>query len=147
MKKIGLLFLIMLSFLELATSQEDRQAIMEKIEARKVAFITNKLEFSPEEAQAFWPVYNAYQTEVRSLRQNRRDRMDTGSASDTEYKQMLDEMILREEKELDIKKSYALKMSEIIGPRKTFMFFNLEQKFKEEMLRELRRRRQNGRGN
>ena len=31
----------------------------ERIQALKVAFITEKLELTPEEAQQFWPVFNA----------------------------------------------------------------------------------------
>jgi len=40
--------------------QKDR---MEKIQAAKIAYLTEKLDLSVEEAQAFWPVYNECQKE------------------------------------------------------------------------------------
>lgn len=38
----------------------------EAIKAEKIGFITSKLDLSVEEAQAFWPVYNAYMKEISS---------------------------------------------------------------------------------
>jgi len=32
----------------------------EKIEAQRVAFITQELDLTPDEAKVFWPVYNEY---------------------------------------------------------------------------------------
>ena len=33
----------------------------ERIKAQKVAFITEKLSLTAEEAQQFWPIYNAFE--------------------------------------------------------------------------------------
>src|SRR5258708_39558781 len=35
------------------------------LEAMKAAFITKRLNLSPEEAQLFWPIYKQYATEIR----------------------------------------------------------------------------------
>ncbi|MCB0665633.1 MAG: hypothetical protein KDC80_07420, partial [Saprospiraceae bacterium] len=32
--------------------------VQERIEAQRVAFITQRVNLSPEEAQQFWPIYN-----------------------------------------------------------------------------------------
>jgi len=37
------------------------------LEAMKIAFITKRLDLSPEEAERFWPVYNKYAVEVRQV--------------------------------------------------------------------------------
>tara|TARA_R110002049_G_scaffold67310_4_gene174938 strand:+ start:8622 stop:9074 length:453 start_codon:yes stop_codon:yes gene_type:complete len=40
----------------------------EKIKALKVAFLTQELKLSTEEAQKFWPIYNKHQEELNTLR-------------------------------------------------------------------------------
>src|SRR5258708_33301992 len=39
------------------------------LEAMKAAFITKRLNLSPEEAQLFWPIYNQYATEIRQAQE------------------------------------------------------------------------------
>ena len=43
----------------------------EKIEATKIAFFTQKLGLSADEAKIFWPIYNDYQKEQAALRSDR----------------------------------------------------------------------------
>lgn len=39
-----------------------------KLEAIKIAYITQQLNLTPAEAQRFWPVYNSYSSEVKAAR-------------------------------------------------------------------------------
>jgi hypothetical protein len=41
-------------------SQQSQDPDGSRIEALKIAYLTKKLNLSPEEAQRFWPVYNNY---------------------------------------------------------------------------------------
>ncbi|RYY30920.1 MAG: hypothetical protein EOO04_03305, partial [Chitinophagaceae bacterium] len=63
-----------------------------KIEALKIAFLTNKMALSPAEAQKFWPVYNKYTEEIR------RARLDAREKKQSE--------LVTEQKILDIRKKY-----------------------------------------
>ncbi len=45
----------------------DEEIRAEKIQSLKIAFITQKLQLTPDEAQKFWPVYNQYDKEVHSI--------------------------------------------------------------------------------
>ncbi len=40
---------------------ERQERMQSRIESQKIAFITQKLDLSPSEAQQFWPIYNEYQ--------------------------------------------------------------------------------------
>ena len=42
----------------------------ERIEALKIAYITQALKLTVEEAQNFWPVYNTYTQEIKTARLN-----------------------------------------------------------------------------
>ena len=46
---------------------------LERFKALKVAFITEKLDLSPKEAQGFWPIYNKYSNDSDEIRQKQRE--------------------------------------------------------------------------
>ena len=54
-------------------AQDGDKTRAEKIEALKIAFITQKLQLTTDEAQKFWPVYNQYENEIRSLQLGNRN--------------------------------------------------------------------------
>lgn len=62
--KIGLVLLMVLfSTFSFAQDRSKR----EKIKTLKVAFITERLNLSTNEAQSFWPLYNDYEEKRESL--------------------------------------------------------------------------------
>ena len=49
-----------------APSQKgNHQQMKERLQAEHIAFLTEKLELTPEEAQVFWPVYNKAKAEQK----------------------------------------------------------------------------------
>ncbi|MDE3211973.1 MAG: hypothetical protein KGM98_01965, partial [Bacteroidota bacterium] len=82
----------------------------EKIQALKIAFITQRLQLTPQEAQQFWPIYDQYQTEIRNLQLDYRN----GPALENE------------EKLLNIRKKYEPSFQRVLGPDKTNRLFNAE---------------------
>lgn len=126
MKKIlPILFLIcILSFLSQA---QERQG-SGRIEALKIAYITKKLNLSPEEAQKFWPVYNKYSAELRQARADQRSNKST--------------VIETEEKMLNIRKKYDKEFRSILSAAKVDTFFRSEKEFSNYVQKELSERRQ-----
>lgn len=104
-------------------AQDNHKERSEKIQALKIAFITQKLELSTEEAQKFWPVYNRYETE---LRQAISERKLGGDAIDNE------------EKILNVKKKYRTEFNNVIGQPKTNLLFNSEREFRGILMRQLK---------
>ena len=66
MKKFYTILLSML-FFHGAMAQDDQHGLG-RLEAYKIAYLTKKLNLSPQEAQQFWPIYNKYQQEIKSAR-------------------------------------------------------------------------------
>ena len=81
------------------------------LEAYKTAFITQRLNLSPEEAQKFWPIYNVYIAEVRQ--------------ANADYRRDGDEL-KHEEARLNIKKKYSVEFLKAIPPPKINDFFKAE---------------------
>ena len=101
-----------------------------RLEALKVAWLTKKLDLSPEEAQRFWPVYNKYTEEIRAVRQEQRQNPK-------------DDELATEEKILGIRKKYNGEFAKALPPEKVNTFFRSEKDFGNEVRKELQERRMN----
>lgn len=99
-----------------------------RIEALKIAYITKKLNLSPDEAQKFWPIYNNYASEMRDARQDQK----RNNVSELET----------EEKYLRIRKKYNAEFSRALNPDKINTFFRSEKDFGNFIQKELSERRQ-----
>ncbi|MDF2187220.1 hypothetical protein [Paraflavitalea sp. CAU 1676] len=99
-----------------------------RVEALKIAYITQKLNLSPDEAQKFWPIYNKYAAEIRKVkvdgRLNKENEIDI------------------EEKLLTIRKKYNTEFAKAISPEKVNAFFKAEKDFGTVLQKELMERRQ-----
>ncbi|MEP7264325.1 MAG: Spy/CpxP family protein refolding chaperone [Bacteroidota bacterium] len=130
-------------------NQEERK---ENIEAMKVAFLTKELNLSPEEAQKFWPVYNAYTDELKKLRETRKERFkdskdDFGNMSDKDVEKLVDSEIASRQQELDLLKQYHVKFKEVLPVKKVAALYRAEEKFKRQLLERIKERREGGGGN
>ena len=149
MKKIGLLFLLF-SFVQASIfAQSKREEMMGKLESQRVAFISDKLQLTSEDAQLFWPIHNEYQAALKELRDTDHRRGDFLNASEADAEEMLNKMIEKEGQVLAVKKEYAMKIKDVIGAKRTMIYFGAERQFKEEIIGSLRKRRhkQSDRGN
>jgi Spy/CpxP family protein refolding chaperone len=120
-----------------------RQEKKENIEALKVAFITNKLDLTPEEAQQFWPLYNQYTDKVQDLRKKRRQdnkekKQNFDEMSDKEIEQAVDNEIIFRQKELDIQKEYHTKFKSVLPVKKVALLYQSEEQFKRVLLDKLK---------
>lgn len=152
MKKIiALLPICLLLALPLLPGQIPEDGPMrERLEAMKVAFITEKLALSPEQSQAFWPVYNEYQEKRETLRSEARPKRTLAQMNDSDIKAMLDKQLETEVKLLDLRRTYFDRLQEVITVRQVALLQQAERDFNKqivERLLEMRRRRNNrGRG-
>ncbi len=127
MKKLYIV-LIFLTVSFFAKAQEEQPQVSEKkqqdIEALKVAFISKELDLTPDEAQKFWPVYNQYSKELKNTVKDNQDVID------------------RDEKVLNLRKRYRDQFTKVLGPARMNRMFNAEGKFRQLLIKSLRRQRQ-----
>lgn len=119
----------------------------EKLDALKIAYITETLQLTPDEAQVFWPVYNKMEAEMKSIRKARRkNRMETKqnfeSMSDTQLKAAIESELSFEQQELDVKRSYNQKFLGILPVKKVALLHQAREGFKRKLLRSAREKRQ-----
>jgi hypothetical protein len=123
MKKFLLIILAVLGTRSLTIAQQGNGR--ERIQALKVAFITQKLHLTAAEAEKFWPVYNQYDNEIMQVRANNRD----------------GDVIEKEQQVLDIRKKYRPSFEKILGPQRLNDLYNAEADFRKILIQRLKERR------
>ncbi len=127
MKKYILILILSITTFIAKAQNDDPAKRAERVEALKIAFITQKLDLSVDEAQKFWPVYNRYESDLKSVIKENRANPD-----------VLDD----EEKLLNLRKRYRGEFVKVIGPQKMNTLFGAEKEFRQALLKRLKNRNQ-----
>ena len=115
MMKNLILFFLLIGFGTYASAQNSNDRRNE-IESYKIAYLTTKMDLSPEEARIFWPIYKNWQSEQMSIRKQRSQKMisyrkieEIESLSDAEVQTLLaNELNLKQQSLNKEKKYFAL---------------------------------------
>ncbi len=156
MKKIITLIGFVLAFGGMA--QGPSPEALKKIEAAKIALITERLELTPEQAEKFWPIYREFGKQRKEIRREfdqARKNFDPNKASEEENKTMLDMANQVKEQQLKLEQSYSERILKVISTRQLNNLRKAEIDFKEMLLKRIRaeqmkrqnQRRNNGRLN
>jgi len=114
----------------------------EKIEAIKVAFITEQIDLTIEESQSFWPVYNQMSDKEHDLRKAQRDAFgglkDFENASDKEVEKAIMELADLSVDIEELRQSYLPKFIDIIGAKKTAKLMKAEKEFGKRLMERMK---------
>ncbi len=121
------------------TPPAGRPERMEKLESMKIAFFTERLNLTPEEAKVFWPVYNAFQEDLEKLRKEHReslmdakDNMD--KLTDKDFERLVDNELIFRQNELDVFKKYSSRFKQVLPIRKVAKLYRAEEDWKRKVL-------------
>jgi hypothetical protein len=106
-----------------------QRPIKDKVNAKKIAFISSELDLTEAQAQKFWPIYNAYQDEMEALRMAL-DFKFSPEMTDKQADELMDKMLDIRAKEIEVQRRYIIKMKTAIPSRKVAQLFRLEKEFK-----------------
>jgi len=135
-----LLFILSISMIQ---AQEHRSK-EERIQALRVAFITEELALTPEQSQGFWPLYNELQGKLKVLKKNHKKRPDIDNMSDVELEALLENHLKMEEEKIALHRSYAQRFKKVITIRQIVKLTQSEHRFRKELLRRAKERRDGG---
>jgi hypothetical protein len=114
------------SFCFAKAQDEDAAKRAEKIEALKIAFITEKLGLSTAEAQKFWPVYNQYDNEIKSVFRNNKD----------------GDVIENDERLLNVRKKYRPEFEKVLGRPRMNKLYSTEKDFRKLLFQHIKKNNQ-----
>lgn len=123
--------------------QEQDPNIKQKIQAARVAYITDQLALTPEEAEKFWPVYREFaQKRLQLVKQYREAKRnpDPNKTVEQNDKDLVDLNLRLKQQEVDLEKDYSGKLLKVISAQKLRTLPEAERKFRQMILDQIQRR-------
>lgn len=146
--KIKNILSLLVVFISLNAIAQDGTFIRKKkeqIKSLKVAFITNELSLTPEEAAKFWPLFNAFEDKQQEIKKQKLkgylDRMDDDSfdkLSDKEATTMLAQIESSEDELYQARKKFVASLKGVISPLKILKLKKAEENFNRKLLKQYR---------
>ena len=117
------------------------------VEAQRIAFITQELNLTPDEAKVFWPVYNEYDVKRHELKKSFKNtgnskKQDIDKLTEKEASQILDNQIIEAQKFLDLRKEYHAKFKAVLPAVKVLQLYDAEREFQKILMEKLRQHKQ-----
>lgn len=142
MKHLIIATLFLLPTIAMAQRPGDRN---NEIESYKIAYLTQKLDLSTDEAKIFWPIYNDWQKEQSALRKERSQKMisfrkitEIEELSDTEIQTLIMNDFSFKQRDLNLDKKYYFKLKSSLPIKIVGKFYRAQEAFKRELLSKYR---------
>ncbi len=118
----------------------------EKIKTLKTAFITERINLSSKEAEAFWPIYNVYEDKRNALHKKERKNIhsklkDIAIISEEEASGLLVKHANLQEEKHKLNSLFIKEISTVISAKKTIQLLKAEKDFRRELIKIHRERR------
>ena len=130
-------FLFLLLFLSITQAQEekkDNKPDFEKFNSMRIAFITDHLNLTQEEAQEFWPIFNEFQ----SFQINKQFMDKEEDIGEAESDEILEKGMELKKKEMELDIEYHEKFKKVLSSKKIMKLYMSEHQFKSFLLRQIR---------
>ncbi len=118
-------------------AEEDMKILFEKVQADKKLLVAANMELTDAEAQGFWPIYEAYQRDLKTVNQrvisailNYADAYKQGSITDAQAALMISEAIAIQRFEADMLEAYAARLAGVLPPWKIVRYLQIERKIR-----------------
>jgi hypothetical protein len=142
MKTLSIICLITFSISSVFSQDNaSRERLKEKMKAQSAAYITQKLELTEAEAQKFWPIYNSYREELEKERSTVLTK-PSNDLNEKEAEKFIESLLESKTREIEIQKKYVQKFKTVIPAKKIVKLYNAEREFKENVISNIRERRQ-----
>ena len=145
MKRIVPIIIMLLSFSVGFSQHRIQPENLESIKAKKVEFLSLKMNLTSEEAQKFWPLYNEFvdkdskiKFEVRKKILTLRKGSKDGSVSEAEAEKLVTETFELKEQALALEREYFHKFKKVISTEKIVKYYMAEKEFKRKLVHSLK---------
>jgi Spy/CpxP family protein refolding chaperone len=128
--------------------QREMRVDREKLQAARVAFVTNRLSLSPEQAEKFWPLYNEHEDNRKELMRELyriSKKAKEESLSESAARALIDERFDLQKALLEQEKEFLYKVSETLSPQQALRLNETNRDFARHIYRMQGREREKGR--
>ncbi|EOZ98332.1 hypothetical protein A33Q_0986 [Indibacter alkaliphilus LW1] len=137
MKNISLTLLVFLMTLGVFAQRPERTYDKEKLESARVAFITNRLDLKPEQAEKFWPAFNEYQEKRNSMMKDMSEinRKANSDISDQDAGQLIKKRLEIQQNMLNLEKQFMDDVQKTISPSQAAKLHEVNRQFTRQLYR------------
>jgi Spy/CpxP family protein refolding chaperone len=139
LEKIALRTLAVAALMPLAaaaaaqTVRDTLEVSRQAVESQRRVLVAGALPLTDAEADAFWPLYDAYEKERRPLDERANKLVAdflavAAGLTDAQAKAMVEEALKIEEERLRVRRSWLGRMAKAIPPRKLVRFYQIDNK-------------------
>ena len=132
---------ILFGFASVSVAQDkpadNMQILRDKIKADKKLVVAANMELTESEAKSFWPVYDEYQKDLHRINRRIARLLESYAAdfrnkslTDDRAKKLVDEALAIEQAEVNLKSTYAPKLSKALPVRKAARYLQIENKIR-----------------
>ena len=128
--------MVFLSFTGFAQRQ-GQQYDKEKLEAARVAFITNRLDLKPVQAEKFWPIFNQYQEDRTKLMEqmSKINRAASQETNEVKAREMVEQRFAIQQELLDREKLFMSNIMQVISPLQAVKLSGVNRDFTRQLYR------------
>lgn len=134
--------LFVLFCLTAAVSYAQPGSKRDKIEALRVTFINQKVNFTTQEAQLFWPLYDEYNDKLENARKSFRQQFikntDFTTLTDKEAEAYINAELSLKQREYELYKEYFDKFKKVLPIKKVALLRRAEEEFKKELIKNIK---------
>ncbi|MEQ8425858.1 MAG: hypothetical protein RIA63_14165 [Cyclobacteriaceae bacterium] len=146
MKQIGkiLMVIVMLGPITLWAQDDGKQDPKARIEAARIALISERLGLTPEQAERFWPIYREFtqkRGELVSEFRNAQREVDPENVDPEKQKELVELGLKVKQRQLDLEKDYSRRMMDVISAQQILNLRNAEKEFQRMILNQIQQRR------
>ncbi len=119
--------------------------VRDKIQAARVAYITDQLELTPQEAEKFWPIYREFAEKRKTIREQLKasqQTLDPSKTTEQNEKEIVDRQFQMKQQELNLEKDYSGRLLKVISAQKLRTLPEAERQFRQMIFDQIQRRQQ-----
>src|SRR5437773_1685318 len=116
---------------------DNMQILRDKIRADKKLVVATNMELTESEAKSFWPIYEEYQKELQKINRRIANVLESYAAdfrskslTDDKAKKLIDEANAIEQAEVNLKSTFAPKLSKSLPSIKAARYLQIENKIR-----------------
>jgi hypothetical protein len=116
----------------------------ERINNLRIAYLTEKLGLSTDQAEKFWPVYREFAQERQKIRTEFRDaqkQVDPNNPDPKKQQDLVDLGLKVKQRELDLEKDYSGRLMKVISAQQMLNLRKAEQDFRAMVINQIQQRR------
>ncbi|RPD47941.1 hypothetical protein DNI29_10940 [Hymenobacter sediminis] len=143
MKYLLRCFLVVLVLMATHTASFAQTNRLSQLENAKIAYITEKISLTQDQAQKFWPMYNDFTTKRRDLNRRTRQLRTTrpDALSDQQIRENLNQAMDLRQQEVKLEKEYLDKFEKVLSIRQVGQLYAAERDFTREVIKRVADRR------